>query len=118
MALGRPRMMGSQARRTRSSRKALETISGPMPAGSPRVMAMRGFGINGGFFFEVTPAIRKPGSSVVDVKAAGSRVSTRLATRPAGCVEGRLTPCRDDGLLEDYSKLLTLISALERRSFT
>src|SRR5207249_10075096 len=61
---------------------------------------------------------RKPGSRGVDLKAAGSRVSTRLATRPAGCVEGRLTPCRDDGLLEDYSKLLTLISALERRSFT
>ena len=40
---GGPYTIGSHASRTRGSSAAFRAISGPMPAGSPDVMAMRGF---------------------------------------------------------------------------
>src|SRR5439155_8789126 len=42
---GSPTTIGRQARVTRGSRRAFETISGPIPAGSPKVIAMRGFSL-------------------------------------------------------------------------
>ena len=46
--------------------------------------------------FNVIPRGRQRGIHHADNDNDGSRVSTRPATRPAGCVEGRLTQCRDD----------------------
>ncbi len=40
-------MIGSQTSRTLGSAAAIAAISGPMPAGSPTVMATRGKGIGG-----------------------------------------------------------------------